>query len=134
MNMNKKMIRTGIFSLAAVFTLATASSTVVSAHGNDDQQTMENREYGRHMQNHSSMWEEDGNQEEWRNTRHSMHRGEEGSWDREESETRDWTRENCHASRIDGANGNSRMMRSKNWSDDRIQSQHFGRGSVENNR
>lgn len=128
------MIRNGILSVTTLFVFATASSTVVSAHGNDDQQTMEHREGGHHMQNHSSMWEENENQEDWENTHRSMHKGENRSWEnRTESEMRAGARGSCHSSQINGEHGNNRMMRSGSWSDNHMYSQHFGHGSVESN-
>ncbi|UJF15597.1 hypothetical protein LZ578_11670 [Jeotgalibaca sp. MA1X17-3] len=132
--MNKKMFQNGIFSVAALLVFATASSTVVSAHGNGDQQTMERSEGGHHMQNHSSMWEENENQEDWGNTHRSMHKSENSSWEnRTESEMRTGARGSCHSSQTDDEHENSRMMQSRNWSDDHAHSQHFSHGSVENN-
>lgn len=108
--MNIKIIRNGIFSLTALLIFTATSSTVVSAHGNGDQQIMSHRESGRHMQNHSSMWE----------NRNKL-----------EMDTR--ARGTCHSSQPNGEHGHSKMMRARNWSDNKTHSHYFSNGSIENN-
>ncbi len=130
--MNKKMIRTGIFSLTALLTLAAATPIAVSAYGYGSQNTMESRESGHHMNNYS--WAE-GESQEWRGSNDFMNRGEERSWDRQNMHTDDYSSQgSCRANSMNGVHRNSRMMRSEGWSEAMVNHHSFNGSNIEDNR
>ena len=130
--MNKKMIRTGIFSLTALLGLAVASPYAVSAHGYDSEKTMEKNEYGHHMQNDS--WDEN---QESRNENHSMYHEEERFGNRENMHMHrenHFSRGNCRANSRNKMHKNSKMMKSEGWSESMMNHHSLSRDKIGNNR
>lgn len=131
--MNKKTMRTGVFSFTVLLALAVASPITASAHGFGSQKTMEDDKYSHHMQNQFS-WDKNENQEsnDWN---HSMHYKEERSLNRENMQKDDtFSGDSCRTNSRNRMHKNSRMMKLEGWSDSMMNHHSFNGGNIEDNR